>query len=573
MKDDAKSLAKLLMKKFYEHNKVFWVLTLLATVLNSILFFGISLILREMTDAISGVEHSKSLGEIAVFILLFLGLVFGSYIMNYVSKPRFIFTAVRNYKNCVLHKLMEKNILSFGNENTSVYISSLSNDLEVIETGYLEGQFQIISNVISFVGAFALMLFYSPLLTGIVVLLTIVPMVASVFTGNKLEPIERHVSEENIKFSSILKDVLNGFSVVKSFQAEREILRLLKKKNQELEQSKLLRRKVKILVGMIGMTASLFAQFGVFFAGVWMVVKDYAMTAGTVILFVNLMNFIVSPIGEIWQLVASRRAAKGLIQKMAEALVEHLDFCGKLELEELESAISLEHVSFGYEENAEVLHDITLRLEKGKSYAIVGSSGCGKSTLLNLLLGGMEDYKGSIFFDTYNIKDISKDSLYHLVSMIQQNVFVFDATIRENITMYKEFSDSKIQDVLQLAKLEALIEEKGQLYRCGENGSGLSGGEKQRISIARSLLKHSSVLLVDEATASLDRQNAHEIVSDILEIKDVTRVVVTHSLEDSLLKRYDEIITMKDGRIVEQGNFEKLMERKDYFYALYTVTQ
>lgn len=573
MKDDAKSLAKLLMKKFYEHNKVFWVLTLLATVLNSILFFGISLILREMTDAISGGEHSKSLGEIAVFILLFLGLVFGSYIMNYVSKPRFIFTAVRNYKNCVLHKLMEKNILSFGNENTSVYISSLSNDLEVIETGYLEGQFQIISNVISFVGAFALMLFYSPLLTGIVVLLTIVPMVASVFTGNKLEPIERHVSEENIKFSSILKDVLNGFSVVKSFQAEREILRLLKKKNQELEQSKLSRRKVKILVGMIGMTASLFAQFGVFFAGVWMVVKDYAMTAGTVILFVNLMNFIVSPIGEIWQLVASRRAAKGLIQKMAEALVEHLDFCGKLELEELESAISLEHVSFGYEENAEVLHDITLRLEKGKSYAIVGSSGCGKSTLLNLLLGGMEDYKGSIFFDTYNIKDISKDSLYHLVSMIQQNVFVFDATIRENITMYKEFSDSKIQDVLQLAKLEALIEEKGQLYRCGENGSGLSGGEKQRISIARSLLKHSSVLLVDEATASLDRQNAHEIVSDILEIKDVTRVVVTHSLEDSLLKRYDEIITMKDGRIVEQGNFEKLMERKDYFYALYTVTQ
>lgn len=573
MKDDAKSLAKLLMKKFYEHNKVFWVLTLLATVLNSILFFGISLILREMTDAISGVEHSKSLGEIAVFILLFLGLVFGSYIMNYVSKPRFIFTAVRNYKNCVLHKLMEKNILSFGNENTSVYISSLSNDLEVIETGYLEGQFQIISNVIRFVGAFALMLFYSPPLTGIVVLLTIVPMVASVFTGNKLEPIERHVSEENIKFSSILKDVLNGFSVVKSFQAEREILRLLKKKNQELEQSKLSRRKVKILVGMIGMTASLFAQFGVFFAGVWMVVKDYAMTAGTVILFVNLMNFIVSPIGEIWQLVASRRAAKGLIQKMAEALVEHHDFCGKLELEELESAISLEHVSFGYEENAEVLHDITLRLEKGKSYAIVGSSGCGKSTLLNLLLGGMEDYKGSIFFDTYNIKDISKDSLYHLVSMIQQNVFVFDATIRENITMYKEFSDSKIQEVLQLAKLEALIEEKGQLYRCGENGSGLSGGEKQRISIARSLLKHSSVLLVDEATASLDRQNAHEIVSDILEIKDVTRVVVTHSLEDSLLKRYDEIITMKDGRIVEQGNFEKLMERKDYFYALYTVTQ
>lgn len=469
----------------------------------------------------------------------------------------------------IISPCFEKVNRILGNENTSVYISSLSNDLEVIETGYLEGQFQIISNVISFVGAFALMLFYSPLLTGIVVLLTIVPITASVFTGNKLEPIERHVSEENIKFSS----VLNGFSVVKSFQAEREIMRLLKEKNQELEQSKLARRKVKILVGMIGMTASLFAQFGVFFTGVWMVVKDYAMTAGTVILFVNLMNFIVSPIGEIWQLVASRRAAKGLIQKMAEALVEHHDLGGKLELEELKSAISLEHVSFGYEENTEVLHDITLRLEKGKSYAIVGRSGCGKSTLLNLLLGGMEDYRGSIFFDAYNIKEISRDSLYHLVSMIQQNVFVFDATIRENITMYKEFSDSNIRDVLQLAKLEALVQEKGQLYKCGENGCGLSGGEKQRISIARSLLKHASVLLVDEATASLDRKSAYEIVSDILEIKDVTRVVVTHSLEESLLKRYDQIITMKDGRIVEQGKFEELMEKREYFYALYTVAK
>ena len=397
MKSDVEKLKKVLTGTFYAHNRMTFILALISTILNSILFFGISLIIREMADTISGVEHSSSLGEIAVFILLFLGLVFGSYIMDYVSKPRFIFIALRNYKNCVLHKLMEKNILSFGNENTSVYISALSNDLEVIETGYLEGQFQIISNVISFVGAFALMLFYSPLLTGIVVLLTIVPIIASVFTGNKLEPIERHISEENIKFSSVLKDVLNGFSVVKSFQAEREILRLLKEKNQELEQSKLSRRKVKILVGMIGMTTSLFAQFGVFFAGVWMVVKEYAMTAGTVILFVNLMNFIVSPIGEIWQLVASRRAAKGLIQKMAEALVEHHDLGGKLELEELKSAISLEHVSFGYEENTEVLRDITLRLEKGKSYAIVGSSGCGKSTLLNLLLGGMEDYRGSIF--------------------------------------------------------------------------------------------------------------------------------------------------------------------------------
>lgn len=108
MKSDVEKLKKILIGTFYEHNRMTFILALISTILNSILFFGISLIIREMTDAISGVEHSKSLREIAVFILLFLGLVFGSYIMDYVSKPRFIFTAVRNYKNCVLHKLMEK---------------------------------------------------------------------------------------------------------------------------------------------------------------------------------------------------------------------------------------------------------------------------------------------------------------------------------------------------------------------------------------------------------------------------------------------------------------------------------
>ena len=123
------------------------------------------------------------------------------------------------------------------------------------------------------------------------------------------------------------------------------------------------------------------------------------------------------------------------------------------------------------------------------------------------------------------------------------------------------------------AHLTELLQERGENYLCGENGKNLSGGEKQRISIARSLLKRSSVLLADEATAALDAQTAHQVTSDLLDLTGVTRIIVTHGLEESLLRRYDGILVLKDGRIAETGTFDELMEKKGYFYALFTVAQ
>nr|MCR5499350.1 ATP-binding cassette domain-containing protein [Acetatifactor sp.] len=129
------------------------------------------------------------------------------------------------------------------------------------------------------------------------------------------------------------------------------------------------------------------------------------------------------------------------------------------------------------------------------------------------------------------------------------------------------------QEALRRASLEELVAQRGEEYRCGENGNGLSGGEKQRISIARSLLRKSSVLLVDEATAALDKETAYHVSDDILNLAGITRIVVTHALEERLLCRYDGILVMKDGRIAESGSFDELMNQNGYFRALYTVAQ
>ena len=165
------------------------------------------------------------------------------------------------------------------------------------------------------------------------------------------------------------------------------------------------------------------------------------------------------------------------------------------------------------------------------------------------------------------------DSLYDLISLIGQNVFLFDDTVRRNITMFRDFQAEQVQAAVNRSGLETFISERGEDYRCGENGGGLSGGERQRVSIARALLRGTPVLLLDEATAALDNQTAFAVTDSILHLDGLTRLVVTHRLEAGLLEQYDRIFVLKDGALREQGGFEELMEKKGYFYSLYTVAQ
>ena len=418
-----------------------------------------------------------------------------------------------------------------------------------------------------------MMLWYYPLLTAIAVGVTALPLAASLLTGGRLQAAEKQVSERNRDFTAALSDCLSGFAVVKTFKAEREIFQLFAESNRALEQKKFSRRRLKVLIGMIGAVTGLVAQLGVFLAGAWLALSGSGLTAGTVILFVNLMNFMIGPVSELPALLAGRRAALGLIGKLADALEKDGSAGGSRTLSRLEHGIELRDVSFGYEAGKDVLHHVSARFEAGRAYAIVGGSGSGKSTLLNLLLAENTGYRGSVLLDGTELRELSPEALYGLMSVIHQNVFVFNASIRDNVSMFREFPQEALDEAIRRAHLRELLDARGADYLCGENGKGLSGGEKQRVSIARSLLKKSSVLLVDEATAALDMQTAHQVSSDILDLTGMTRIVVTHSLEEALLRRYDGIFVLKNGTLAESGSFDELMQRKGYFYALFTVAQ
>ena len=567
------TILKNLKSRFYKNNKLNFILCILISLLTAGLNIAIAWLIQQLIDIISGSNTLFSMQGIAITTAGLLAV----FVLTLVAKchifPLFMRKAMKQYKDYAFGEITKKDISSFKNENSSLYLSSLTNDAITIESEYIEKIPDIIVHLVTFVLAISLMLYYSPLLTAVAVIATIIPLAASILTGSKAAPLQTKVSDCNNNFTASISDFLTGFFVVKSFKAEKEVNNLFVKSNDNLEDNKYKMRKLSHTIGAIGAICGITAQLSVFFAGALIAVSGKSITPGIVMAFVQLMNYMIAPVANIPPFLAKKKAADALMNKLSEELSKNREDDDKIDIENINEDIRLENVSFGYSDEKEILHDISLDFKKGKSYAIVGASGSGKSTLLNLLLSsGNGQTSGNIYIDNHNINTISSESLYDEVSVIGQNVFLFNSTIENNITMFKDFDENRITEVVNKAHLSKFMEEHGKDFDCGENGKNLSGGEKQRISIARSLLRNSSVLLADEVTAALDPKTAFEVSNEILDLEGITRIVVTHSLEESLMKRYDEIIVLRDGRVEEIGSFEDLINNQGYFNALYTVS-
>lgn len=556
-------------RTFYQHNRVNFILALILIVLSTggMLFF--SWILGEVTNIMAAGDLDRLWSTMGISVAALI-LILVVDLLMYCFKSRFIHRALRQYKDLAFSRLSEKSISAFSRENTSRYLSALTNDANSIEENYLNRMLLLIYQSALFVGGLVMMLALSWQLALATIGLSLIPIVFSLVMGKELSVREKATSDQNEKFVAKVKDFLTGFSVIKSFKAEGEVNRLFQTSNRETEQVKERRRLWDTRLTAITQSCGSVLQIGIFFYGAWLSING-SIQMGTVLIILNLCNCFTQPIQIVPQYWASRKAALSLIQKLAAITKENAGHTGETIPPVLEQSIGLSHVGFGYAPDKPVLKDLSVQFEPGRSYAIVGPSGSGKSTLLSLLMGAYPEYTGSITIDGRELREVNTDSLYDLMSLIGQNVFLFDDTIRNNLTMFRDFPGEQVDLAVKRSGLSLLVAERGADYRCGENGVGLSGGERQRISIARALLRGTPVLMLDEATASLDNQTAFEVTDAILHLDGLTRIVVTHRLDEALMKQYDQILVMKDGRLVEQGTFQELMAAKEYFYSLFTL--
>ena len=554
-----KQLIKNHQKAFY----AFMIFNILVPLTNIAFAYSIKIIIDSgMSQNREALTQAILIGAIVIFIYASL---------NFISlrlRNKLVRQIMSRYKNKVFKSILDRDYREFSKEKSGKFISILTENMKKIEQDYLHQYFNISKNISLMIFSLVAMFIGNWFLTLLVIIASIIPMMISGFIGQKSASLQNSSMIADQKYLAKIKDILAGFLVIKSFNVKEAISQDYKNESEKLDEIYFIKGKFDVLANVISQLSGMIVFLVAFGGGMYLVFGGHT-TIGSVTAIVQLVNFVVMPLNEIGMGMSKFREGQATLNSFEVKDVIELQ-TGKTK-EYFDDVISFSNVDFSYP-NAEekIFNHLSLQIKKGEKIAIVGMSGSGKSTLLNLLLRFYDVTSGYISIDNQDLQAISAKSLYNLMTIVQQDVYIFDDTLRANITLNQFFTDEEIKQAVQQSGLESYVldNESGLQVLCGENGSNLSGGERQRLSIARALIRKTPILLLDEATSSLDNKVTTEIENSILEIQDLTVLVVTHKLNKSMLKKYNRILFMKNGVIVEDSSFDNLMDRKGEFYKL-----
>ena len=554
-----KQLTKYHKKYFY----TFMIFNILVPLTNIAFAYSIKIIIDSgMSQNREALTQAILIGAIVIFIYASL---------NFISlrlRNKLVRQIMSRYKNKVFKSILDRDYREFSKEKSGKFISILTENMKKIEQDYLHQYFNISKNISLMIFSLVAMFIGNWFLTLLVIIASIIPMMISGFIGQKSASLQNSSMIADQKYLAKVKDILAGFLVIKSFNVKEAIGQDYKNESEKLDEIYFIKGKFDVLSNVISQLSGMIVFLVAFGGGMYLVFGGHT-TIGSVTAIVQLVNFVVMPLNEIGMGMSKFREGQATLNSFEVKDVIELQ-TGKTK-EYFDDVISFSNVDFSYP-NAEekIFNNLSLQIKKGEKIAIVGMSGSGKSTLLNLLLRFYDVTSGYISIDNQDLQAISAESLYNLMTIVQQDVYIFDDTLKANITLSQSFTEDDIKKAVQQSGLESYIleNELGLQTLCGENGSNLSGGERQRLSIARALIRKTPILLLDEATSSLDNKVTTEIENSILEIQDLTVLVVTHKLNKSMLKKYNRILFMKNGVIVEDGSFDNLMDRKGEFYKL-----
>ena len=595
-----------LSRNFFKNNSLNLFMAVLGTSVLSLAILSVPQLFQILIDYLSGSREYSLRGIIFLTAGIFL-MEFFSAVATYFFRTKFSTKAVLQYRNFACAYLLNKKVADFYASNSSVYLSALSNDLMKIKEQFLD-QIPIITQILFCgIGAMIVMLRYNVFLACMSCVLSLIPFFAALYSGKNMGELEERLSTKNAEYLAFLKDFSIGFTIIKSYKVEAIFSKLHGAVNEKTEETMLRRERCVEKVNYFAAISGYVTRLSILFLSAYIAFTRHSISIGTVIAFSQLIHYLIDPLSSLPSMLTEAKAAYRLTDKFWDTIKsgEELQNTSennrvKEEIAEIQSVIEdkkiieeqeirvqkqspdelipslrgellFNHICFSYSEGKEVLKELNLRVKEGEKVVLLGTSGSGKSSILKILMGMERAQSGTIRIGGQDTMDLGEDRLFKEISYIQQEVFIFDGTIRENICLFQTYREEELQSVIERAGLRNLVKEKGLDYLCGENGAALSGGERQRISIARSLLRKTPILLADEITASLDKENSYLVLDTLLNIENTTEILVLHDLDSRILSRVDRICVLKNGKVEEEGNFTELLEKKGYFYALYHV--
>lgn len=584
-----------LSQSFFQGNRKNLFMAVLGTTVLSVGILSVPQLMQILIDFLSG-NHRYSTHQIILMAVAVLLMVSFSGLCTYYFRTKFSTKAVFQYRKMAYHYLSKKKVTEFYGQNTAVYLSALNTDLQKIKEDFLD-QIPILSQiVICGIGAVLVMIRYNFFLAMMACLISLIPFFAALFSGRNMEKIEENLSKENAEYLAFLKDFAIGFTIIKSYKVEGIFSALHDKICQKVEDRMEEREKCVEKINYFAAISGYITQFAILLLCAVVAYRSKSISVGTVLAFSRLINYIIDPVTELPGMLSKARTAYALSEQFWEKIEkgeqqeqqqksgeivqdgyhQHTDTDSHekaLPIPSLQGDICFSRLSFSYIPEKQVLKDFTLRVKEGEKLILLGASGSGKSSILKLLMGIERSQGGEISIGNRQLSTLPEESLFRSISYIQQEVFIFDGSIYENITLFQDYGKEELELAIEKSGLKNLISEKGLDYPCGENGAALSGGERQRINIARSLLRKTPILLADEITAALDKENSYLVLDSLLSLENITEILVLHDLDSRILSRVDRICVLKEGEIVEEGIFSELMEKKGYFYSLFMMEQ
>jgi len=463
----------------------------------------------------------------------------------------------------------------FARRRTGELISRLMNDVGALQAALTDVPIDLAKQVVTLVGGLAILFLMNwRLCLLILVLLPAIVLVARFF-GRRLKALSTGIQDETARASTILEEVVSGIRIVKSFVREDyEQARFSSQIHRTLEVVLTRARILAIFVPVIT-----FATFASAAAVLWyggtQVIRG-AMSPGDLIAFVLYAGLLIGPFGTFARLFSQIKETQGALERVFEILDTRLEVADAPDARSLPSVqgrVSMQDVSFSYDRRTPVLTDITFTAQPGELVALVGPSGSGKTTLINLLHRFYDPMAGTVTIDGYDLKTVTMQSLYRQIALVPQETHLFGGTIRDNIRYGRDVADeAELVAAARAANAHDFITALPDGYETmvGEKGINLSGGQRQRIAIARAVLKDPRILILDEATSSLDNES-ELLVQDALDrlMKGRTTFVIAHRL--STIQKADRILVLDKGRIVEEGTHAFLLDKKGLYYHLYTL--
>lgn len=531
------------------------------------------------------VVHSAStaLLVIGVFLAFMTFLKTGAYFLSSATIIPIRTGIVRDIRNQIYQKINSLSLGFFSEERKGDIIARMSGDVQEVESSIMSSLDMLFKNPILILFYFITLICISWQLTLFTILF--VPPFGW-FMGVVGKKLKSHSIEAQALWSdtmSMVEETLGGLRIIKAFCAEEKMNKRFNQVNSSYRDN-IMRVNIRQQMAhpMSEFLGTILIVVVLWFGGI--LVLDYGRIDGPTIIFYLVMLYsIINPLKEFSK--ASYNIPKGLasmerIDKILQAEVEIKDKETPEHISSFEHQIEFRHVSFAYTDrkSAElvyVLKDINLVIPKGKTVALVGQSGSGKSTMVDLIPRYYDVQEGEVLIDGINVKDLAVHDLRMLIGNVNQEAILFNASFKDNIRFGK--TDATDEDIANAAKIANAYEfitksEKGFDTNIGDRGGRLSGGQRQRVSIARAILKNPPILILDEATSALDTES-ERLVQDALEklMKTRTTVAVAHRL--STIKHADEICVLHEGKIVERGTHEELIEKKGYYKKLHDMQQ